>query len=117
MKDYPENPLLILVRDTHWDLIPSEMRALIIQKWMYTNNILGTIMVIPDIKGVYYGRGVGYEICDVEVPNTIANISATDIRDKIRQNDDSWMLNVPSGTEDIVKEALYEFIENGIIDD
>ena len=43
------------------------------------------VIVIPDIESVNYGRGVGYEIIEHEVPESISEISATKIREKLRQ--------------------------------
>lgn len=44
------------------------------------------IIVIPDIEEVCYGRNVGWEIRDLSaVPEEIANISATNIREKMKQ--------------------------------
>ncbi len=47
-------------------------------------------MVIPDIESVNYGRGVGYGIVEHIPPNNIKTISGTEIRNKIRNNDNSW---------------------------
>jgi len=38
------------------------------------------LLVIPDIDEVLYGRGVGYKVEQVQLPNDIQNISATKIR-------------------------------------
>ena len=38
-------------------------------------------LVLPDIAGVYYGRGVGYEVAELKPPSGIAAISATKIRE------------------------------------
>jgi len=43
------------------------------------------VIVISDIESVNYGRGVGYEIIEHEVPKNISEISATKIREKLRQ--------------------------------
>jgi adenylylsulfate kinase len=40
-------------------------------------------IVIPDIDEVCYGRGVGYEVTQINMPPNIKEISATEIR---RQN-------------------------------
>ena len=49
-----------------------------------------SVIVIPDIESVNYGRGVGYEINEFQPPADIKRISATDIRSKIKSGDDSW---------------------------
>ena len=44
------------------------------------------VIIIPDIESVNYGRGVGYEIIEHFPPRTIMNISATEIRQKLRES-------------------------------
>lgn len=43
------------------------------------------VIVIPDIEGVYYGRDVGYKVEQLSVPPEIAEISATKIREQLKQ--------------------------------
>jgi len=38
---------------------------------MQENKIKGTILIIPDIEGVYWGRGVGYKLEKVEVDKNL----------------------------------------------
>jgi len=73
-------PLLILVRDTH-EAMSAYKRKHLIEKWFAEENIQGKVVIIPDIEGVYYGRGVGYNIEQIEVPKGIADISGTKIRE------------------------------------
>ena len=49
-----------------------------------TNKI--KITIIPDIESVNYGRGVGYEIIEHVPPNKVKEISATKIREQMRQD-------------------------------
>ena len=42
------------------------------------------IMLVPNITNIGYGRGVGYKIEEVELPEKIQKISATKIRAKMR---------------------------------
>lgn len=44
-----------------------------------------TVVSIPDIEGVYYGRDVGYKVERIEVPAEVAAISATAIREQRRK--------------------------------
>ena len=44
------------------------------------------VMVIPDICSVEFGRGVGYDIIEHIPPTEIGEISATKIREEMRQN-------------------------------
>jgi hypothetical protein len=43
------------------------------------------IMVIPDIESVNFGRGVGYDIIEHTPPQEVSDISATKIREQLRQ--------------------------------
>jgi hypothetical protein len=38
------------------------------------------VIIIPDIEGVYYGRDVGYKVEQIEAPEEIKQISATQVR-------------------------------------
>ena len=42
------------------------------------------IMLVPNITNISYGRGVGYKIEEIELPEKIQKISATKIRAKMR---------------------------------
>ncbi len=66
MLENPGKPVLILVRDTNFDEQPAAIRAIIVSEWMKHNKIKGTVMLIPDIEGVYYGRGVGYNVDEIK---------------------------------------------------
>ena len=78
------NPVLIAVRD----VIPDENNPFtasqvkfIIEK-AYSNEIssgMVKVIIIPDINGVYYGRGVGYDVVNIQAPENFAQISATEI--------------------------------------
>jgi cytidyltransferase-like protein len=57
----------------------------------YQNNItLGQVkvIIIPDICSVEFGRGVGYDIIERIPPQEIADISATKIREAMKNNQD-----------------------------
>jgi hypothetical protein len=51
--------------------------------WMDTGMML--VQILPDIEGVYYGRDVGYNVEQLQVPPEIAEISATKLRDQLKQ--------------------------------
>jgi len=44
------------------------------------------VSIIPDIESVNYGRGVGYEIIEHVPPTEIREISATKIREQLRND-------------------------------
>ena len=65
------------------------------------------VMIIPDIESVNYGRGVGYEINEFTPTGEIAFISATKIRESIKNGDDSWRTMVhESIQEDVIKNLM-----------
>ena len=43
------------------------------------------VMIIPDIESVNFGRGVGYDIIEHEPPTDVKEISATKIREQMRE--------------------------------
>ena len=43
------------------------------------------IMLVPNITNICYGRGVGYKIEEIVLPEEIQKISATKIRAKMRE--------------------------------
>jgi adenylylsulfate kinase len=46
------------------------------------------VMIIPDINGICFGRGVGYDIIEYVPPKEIHNISATKIREEMKKNNE-----------------------------
>jgi nicotinic acid mononucleotide adenylyltransferase len=66
------------------------------------------VVPIPDISGVHYGRGVGYEIVEHQPPEDIKRISATEIRNSIKDGNDSWRELVDPGIQDLVIKFLKE---------
>ena len=44
------------------------------------------ISIVPDIESINYGRGVGYDIIEHVPPTNIGEISATAIREQMRQD-------------------------------
>jgi cytidyltransferase-like protein len=50
----------------------------------YQNEPRVKVMVIPDICSIEFGRGVGYDIIEHIPPTSIREISATKIREQLR---------------------------------
>lgn len=53
----------------------------------YQNNILlgqVKVIIIPDISSIEFGRGVGYDVIERIPPSEIAEISATKIRESLK---------------------------------
>ena len=95
-------PVLIAIRDIEPDhsnpLYAHEVKDL----WekVYQDNPLVKVIIIPDIASVNYGRGVGYEVTQINVPDAIANISATDIRQQIMDGKNDWKEFVDNSIHD-----------------
>ena len=85
-------PILIAVRDTPVnDSNPFSTEEVIsnVEKEYQSEVDSGMVKVIsvPDIESVNYGRGVGYEINEFVPPKDIGEISATEIRKKLEDNE------------------------------
>jgi len=83
-------PILIAVRDTPVnDTNPFSTEEVIsnVEKEYQSEVDSGMVKVIsiPDIESVNYGRGVGYEINEFVPPKNIGDISATELRKKLKK--------------------------------
>jgi len=102
-------PVLICVRD----IPPDEKNPFTTEQ---TIDMLETayadddvvVITIPDIESVNYGRGVGYGIVEHVPPKDIGFISATQIRNQINNEDDSWKENVDSKIHQKVVQFLQD---------
>jgi len=102
-------PVLICVRD----IPPDEKNPFTTEQ---TIDMLETayadddveVMAIPDIESVNYGRGVGYGIVEHVPPADIGFISATQIRNQINNDDNSWKENVDSKIHQKVVQFLQD---------
>ena len=54
--------------------------------WRYLTDEKIKVMIIPDIESVNFGRGVGYDIIEHIPPQEVSDISATKIREQMRQD-------------------------------
>ena len=66
------------------------------------------VIIIPDIESVNYGRGVGYEINEYTPTEEIGFISATKIRESIKEGNNSWKNMVDESIQEDVEKYLYE---------
>ncbi len=98
--------LLVLVRDTNYDIYPAEMRKRMIEAAFAGTKADVKVMIIDDIESVNYGRGVGYEVNEIEAPADIKVISATDIRNRIENGDESWREFMPKGADAVLEKYL-----------
>jgi adenylyl-sulfate kinase len=116
LKENPKAPLLILVRNTAKEAFAPSIRAEYIKTWMIENKIKGTIMIIPDIDGVYWGRGVGYKTELVDVDAETKQISGTQIRNKLQAGDPGWTMGVASQESSyILSSKISSILEHGIV--
>ena len=104
-------PALIMVRDIEPDEknpFTTEQTVSMIQKYHETKGDDVKVVIIPDIESVNYGRGVGYEINEFTPTEEIGFISATKIRESIKQNNNSWRDMVDESIQEDVEKYLYE---------
>ena len=85
-------PILIAVRDTPVnDSNPFTTEDVIANlEKEYSEEVesgIVKVISIPDIESVNYGRGVGYEINEFIPPSNIGKISATKIREKLKEHE------------------------------
>ena len=103
-------PVLIIVRDIEPDEknpFTTEQTVSMIKKYHESKNDDVKVIVIPDIESVNFGRGVGYEINEYIPPKDVASISATGIRNCIKNKDDYWRKLVdPVIQEDVLNYLL-----------
>lgn len=108
-------PILVLVRDIEPDEknpFTTDQTVNMIRRVYAGKGDLVKVMPIDDIESVNYGRGVGYEVNEHVPPLGIANISATYIRDCIKNHDDSWKELVDPSIHELV---VLHLIENKIM--
>ena len=75
-------------------------------EFTYRGNKSVKIIKIPDIESVNYGRGVGYKIIEHEPPVNIYNISATEIRRLIEDDNESWKDHVDFNSAVAIEEIF-----------
>jgi cytidyltransferase-like protein len=82
--------VLICVRDIQPDeknpFTAQEVEANIKKElWQLVGDETVKVIVIPDIESVNFGRGVGYDIIEHIPPQEVGEISATKIREQLKQ--------------------------------
>lgn len=108
-------PALIMIRDIEPDdknPFTTEQTVSMIEKYHKSKGDDVKVMIIPDIESVNFGRGVGYEINEFTPPKLIEGISATGIRNSIKNGDNYWRTMVDESIqEDVIKYLTYENAE------
>jgi cytidyltransferase-like protein len=82
--------VLIVIRDIVPDeknpFEASEVKNNIMKElWKLIGEERVKVMVIPDIESVNFGRGVGYDVIEHIPPQEVSDISATKIREQLKQ--------------------------------
>src|SRR3989338_4431692 len=99
-------PLPIFVRDTHYDAYSAQLRKRMIEAAMVKLKADAKVMIIDDIESINYGRDVGYSVNEIEVPDYVKEISATEIRKRIDKGDKSWKELMPPGADKVLEGYL-----------
>ena len=102
-------PALIMVRDIEPDEknpFTTEQTVSMIEKYHKSKGDDVKVIIIPDIESVNFGRGVGYEVNEFTPPKEIGGISATGVRNSIKNGDDYWKRMVDESIQDDVLNYL-----------
>lgn len=101
-------PVLIAIRDVETDAANPLSANIIMSLWetIYRDNPLVKVIVIPDIESVNYGRSVGYDVNEILADENIMNISASEIRRQILNDEQEWMSFVDPIIHTMLKKVL-----------
>ena len=104
-------PALIMVRDIAPDTknpFTTEQTVEMIEKYHLAKGHDVRVIIIPDMESVNFGRGVGYEINEFAPPENIGWISATGIRNSIKEGNNDWKTLVDESIQSDVERYLLE---------
>ena len=104
-------PALIMVRDIAPDTknpFTTEQTVEMIEKYHAAKGHDVQVIIIPDMESVNFGRGVGYEINEFTPPENIGWISATGIRNSIKEGNNDWRTLVDESIQADVEKYLVE---------
>jgi len=104
-------PALIMVRDIAPDEknpFTTEQTVEMIEKYHAAKGHDVQVIIIPDMESVNFGRGVGYEINEFTPPENIGWISATGIRNSIKEGNNDWRTLVDESIQADVEKYLLE---------
>ena len=104
-------PALIMVRDIAPDAknpFTTEQTVEMIEKYHAAKGHDVQVIIIPDMESVNFGRGVGYEINEFTPPENIGWISATGIRNSIKEGNNDWRTLVDESIQGDVEKYLLE---------
>ena len=104
-------PALIMVRDIAPDgknPFTTGQTVEMIEKYHAAKGHNVQVIIIPDMESVNFGRGVGYEINEFTPPENIGWISATGIRNSIKEGNNDWRTLVDESIQADVEKYLLE---------
>ena len=104
-------PALIMVRDIAPDAknpFTTEQTVEMIEKYHAAKGHDVEVIIISDMESVNFGRGVGYEINEFTPPENIGWISATGIRNSIKEGNNDWRTLVDESIQADVEKYLLE---------
>ena len=104
-------PALIMVRDIAPDAknpFTTEQTVEMIEKYHAAKGHDVKVIIIPDMESVNFGRGVGYDINEFTSAENIGGISATGIRNSIKQGNNDWRSLVDISIQSDVEKYLLE---------
>jgi len=104
-------PALIMVRDIEPDAknpFTTEQTVNMIKKYHESKGHDVQVIIISDMESVNFGRGVGYEINEFAPPENIGWISATKIRESIKDGNNDWRTLVDESIQPDVEKYLVE---------
>jgi predicted nucleotidyltransferase len=99
--------VLIAVRDVEPDennLLTTRQTVEILNKLYEDENV--EIITVSNIESVNFGRKVGYEINEFVPPPENEGISATKIRNCLREKNDAWKDKVDAKIHDLIIKYL-----------
>jgi len=105
-------PVLICVRDIAPDIsnpLTTQQTVEILEAAYKDHEVV--VQVIPDVESVNYGRGVGYSVEEHKPPSNIEVVSATEIRNRILNKDDSWKEYVHPSVSHLVQKYLVKQLD------
>jgi adenylylsulfate kinase len=106
---------LLMVRNTETDAYPAHVRAEYIKHWMLEKKLHGTIMIIPNVEGVYWGREVGYHVGQIDVDAKTKTLSASNIRNRIA-NSLEWIDKVATkNSSHLLTPNISKIIDDGLV--
>lgn len=105
-----------MVRNTDTDIYPAHVRAEYIRIWMMKHTVTGTIIIVPNIEGIYWGRGVGYRTEEINVDVSIQNISGTGIRNQMQKDSLIWKKSVADeNSASLLTPTVARIVEYGAV--